>query len=169
MHAEHSAARLDRATWKKIWALNVPPKVRTFVWRVCFDILPTRDNLHRRRVRVDPRCELCCQQTESAGHLLWECPLARNVWALCRGRIQKCSNSAQEVFSLFHQMVGCLSQQDLEKWAVISWGIWNARNKFYFEKIQLHPKVIFMVLLVIWTSINVSLMLNRMTDFFASG
>ena len=106
---------------------------------------------------------------ESAGHLLWECPLARNVWALCRGRIQKCSNSAQDVFSLFHQMVGCLSQQDLEKWAVISWGIWNARNKFYFEKIQLHPKVIFMVLLVIWTSINVWLLINRMTDFFASG
>ena len=169
VHAEHSAARLDRATWKKIWALNVPPKVRTFVWRACFDILPTRDNLHRRRVRVDPRCELCCQQTESAGHLQWECPLARNVWALCRGRIQKCSNSAQDVFTLFHQMVGCLSQQDLKKWAVISWGIWNARNKFYFEKIQLHPKVIFMVLLVIWTSINVWLLINRMTDFFASG
>ena len=139
---EHSAADSDRHLWRRVWKLNVPPKVRTFVWRACANILPTRDNLHRRKLKVDPRCELCCQHHESTGHLLWECPFARNVWALCSGRIQKCSNMAQDFFLLFGTMVRRLSQVELERWATVSWALWNARNKFYFEQVQLHPRKI---------------------------
>ena len=80
-------------------------------------------------------------ETESAGHLLWECPLARNVWALCQGKIQKCSNDAQDFFALFRMQVDQLTKM-LDKWATISWAIWNARNKFCFKKIQQHPKAI---------------------------
>lgn len=32
------------------------------VWRACSKILPTRENLQRRKVKVKARCELCCQQ-----------------------------------------------------------------------------------------------------------
>ena len=142
VQAEHSRAVTDRAVWKKIWTLHVPPKVRMFVWRACSNILPTRENLHRRKIKVDPQCEVCCQKTESTGHLLWECPLARNVWALCRGKIQKCSNDAQDFFALFQMQADRLTKMELDRWATISWAIWNARNKFYFEKIQQHPKAI---------------------------
>ena len=34
------------------------------------------------------------------------------------------------------------STAELEKWAVVSWGIWNARNKVYIERVQPHPKAI---------------------------
>jgi len=112
-----------------------------FVWCACSNILPTRENLHQRIIKVDPQCKVCCQKTESAGHLLWECPLARNVWALCQGKIQKCSNDAQDFFALFRMQVDQLTKM-LDKWATISWAIWNARNKFCFEKIQRHPKAI---------------------------
>ena len=83
-----------------------------------------------------------CQQPESAGHLLWECPFARNVWALCPGKIQKCPNEANDFFLLFKTLVQRLSTAELEKWAVVSWGIWNARNKVYIERVQPHPKAI---------------------------
>ena len=139
---EHSTAGKDRTHWRKIWKLNVPPKVCNFIWRACSNILPTRESLHRRRVNVDGRCELCCQQPESAGHLLWECPFARNVWALCPGKIQKCPNEANDFFLLFKTLVQRLSTAELEKWAVVSWGIWNARNKVYIERVQPHPKAI---------------------------
>ena len=43
----------------------------------------------RKSSEMDERCELCCQQPETCAHLLWECPFARNVWALVRGRVQK--------------------------------------------------------------------------------
>jgi len=31
---------------------------------------------------------------------------------------------------------------ELERWAVTTWAIWNAGNKYYFEKSQTHPKEI---------------------------
>ena len=129
---------------KEFWALKVPPKVRTFVWRACSKILPTRENLHRRKVMVDPPCEICCQKPESVGHLLWECPLARNVhvWAICQGKIQKCPNDAREFFALSRLLVDRLPEMELDRWVTISWALWNARNKYYFEHVQQHPKVI---------------------------
>ena len=51
---EHSTARTEWHLWRKLWRLNVPPKVRMFLWRACSNVLPTRENLHRRRVQVDP-------------------------------------------------------------------------------------------------------------------
>ena len=35
-----------------------------------------------------------------------------------------------------------LKQRDLEIWVVTAWALWNARNKFYFHKIQLQPSTI---------------------------
>ena len=89
---EHSQVGADGKLWKTVWKLNVPPKVRTFMWRACANILPTRDNLHRQRVDVDRNCEFCRQQPKMGAHLLWECPFARNVWALSSGKVQKCRN-----------------------------------------------------------------------------
>ena len=105
---EHSKARLDKSTWKKIRTLNVPPKVRNFIWRACSDCLPTRANLHRRKVHVEVVCGLCQQKLETTGHILWEYPLARNVWALVKGKIQKCNNEARDFFLLFGFMVQSL-------------------------------------------------------------
>ena len=140
--AEHSRAGLDRPIWKKIWKLNIPPKVRNFLWRACSNILPTRENLHRRRVQMEPWCELCCQCTETVAHVLCECPLARNVWALCQGKVKKCSNTVQDFFSVFKMVVDRYSQREIEQWATVSWSIWSARNKFCFEKFQRHPEQI---------------------------
>ena len=57
---------------------------------------------------VDPWCEICCQKPESVGHLLWECPLARNIRALCQGKIHKCPNDVMEFFALFRMLVDWL-------------------------------------------------------------
>ena len=111
-----------------------------FLWCACANVLPTKENLNRRRIQVDLWCEIYCQQPESVGHLLWECPLAQNVWALCRGGLQKCQNNLCDFILLFRTLLDGLSKTDLERWAVTSWAIWNARNKFYFEKTQSHPK-----------------------------
>uniref|UniRef100_A0A7N2N388 Uncharacterized protein n=1 Tax=Quercus lobata TaxID=97700 RepID=A0A7N2N388_QUELO len=62
--------------------------------------------------------------------------------ALCRGKIQKFSNDAQEILFLFRCLLDKLPRLELERWAVISWAICNARNRFYLEKVQDHPKSI---------------------------
>lgn len=30
--------------------------------------------------------------------------------------------------------------KELEQWSIITWAIWNARNKAYFEKFQTQPQ-----------------------------
>ena len=117
---EHSKARSDKSTWKKIWTLNIPPNVRNFIWRACSYCLPTRANLHRRKVHVEVVCGLCKQKPETTGHILWECPPARNVWALVKGKTQKYNNEARDFFLLFGFMVQSLDQQDLERWATVA-------------------------------------------------
>ena len=121
---EHSTAGQYRHHWKKIWTLNVPPKVRNFLRHACSNILPTRENLSRLKVSVEPHCEFCCQLSESVGHLLWECPFARNVWAMCWGKLQKCSNEAREFFNLFKLLVEKLPQLELEagQWCLGQYG-----------------------------------------------
>lgn len=75
-------------------------------------------------------------------HLLWEFPFARNVWAMMRGRVQKYSNEVQDFFHLFWMLGRKLSKEEMEIWETLSWAIWNARNKAYFEKTHTHSKVI---------------------------
>ena len=54
--------------------------------------------------------------------------------------MQKCSKEVQDFFHLFGVMAEKLTLRELEQWEVVSWSIWNARNKFYFEKTQAQPK-----------------------------
>ena len=69
-YTEHSSAQSHGPTWRKIWRLNVPPKVRTFLWRACSNCLPTKENLLKRRVKGEAKCEICCQKPETASHVL---------------------------------------------------------------------------------------------------
>ncbi|KAK9986113.1 hypothetical protein SO802_031064 [Lithocarpus litseifolius] len=124
---------------KPIWKLNVPPKVRNFVWRACNDILPTRANLFRKKVCTDPLCAICGQTDETVGHVLWGCPMARNVWAMTHGRLQKSGAVVQNFYHLARQLEDRLTGKDMETWATVAWSIWNARNKFCFEEKQSQP------------------------------
>ena len=96
---EHSQGGEDGKLWRTVWKLNVLPKVRTFMWQACANILPTCDNLHQRRVDMDRNCEFYHQQPKMRAHLLWECPFAHNVWSLSSGRVQKCRNEVGKFFN----------------------------------------------------------------------
>lgn len=36
--------------WKQIWKLPTPGVVRNFIWKLCSNILPTKDHLFRRHI-----------------------------------------------------------------------------------------------------------------------
>jgi len=65
--------------WSTLWKLHIPNKLKVFGWRVCHDILPTRENLARKTIIEDQTYELCTRGAEFALHVLWECSVAQDV------------------------------------------------------------------------------------------
>ena len=147
LHHPQSGPTIRRALPSQIGSEDVekdmvykhPSQVQTFIWRACSNILPTKATLLRKKVQVDPTCSVCGQHEETTGHILWECPLAHKVWALVRGRIQRTSSSMPNFFLLTRQMMERLSGKEFELWAMITWALWNARNRIHFQHTQTHP------------------------------
>jgi hypothetical protein len=53
---------------------------KNFMWRACHDLLPTRDNLVRKKIAIDPMCPICGLKAETTFHILWACPSLMDVW-----------------------------------------------------------------------------------------
>ena len=115
--------------WAMLWKLKVPNKIKVFGWRVCQNILPTRDNLVHRRIIDDDTCELCKSTSETVIHAIWECGVARDVWASSLVKLQKCAGGQQDSMQLFEEMQGRLTREELELFLVQAWLLWSQRNR----------------------------------------
>jgi hypothetical protein len=63
-----------RDFWKLVWSLPAPSMLKNFVWKVCHNFIPTRENLFQKSIVDDPMCPLCQGAFESICHTLWSCP-----------------------------------------------------------------------------------------------
>uniref|UniRef100_A0A2N9IBV7 Reverse transcriptase domain-containing protein n=1 Tax=Fagus sylvatica TaxID=28930 RepID=A0A2N9IBV7_FAGSY len=131
-----------RWLWRKTWKLAIPGKIKHFLWRAYHETLPTNHQLHRRKIRSSSLCSVCDQKEETTYHAIWQCPLARNTWALIHGRLQKLSNQDGEFSRLMQWIFKALPKEEVEDWAITAWSIWNARNRFVHEDCQVPPQTI---------------------------
>ena len=66
---ESSSGDARSPLWKKLWHLNIPPKVRIFAWKMCMNALPTFVNLQRRGVNICDISPACGMELESNLHV----------------------------------------------------------------------------------------------------
>lgn len=66
--------------WKKIWCINVIPRIKLFILKACSNSLPTKANLYKRRCLEDPICELCGQEAKIMDHILLHLAATQLVW-----------------------------------------------------------------------------------------
>ena len=59
--------------WREVWRLEVPSKVKNFVWRACKEALPTKANLCRRRIILEATYEACKEENEDVSHAIFFC------------------------------------------------------------------------------------------------
>ena len=71
----------DSKAWEKLWKVNVPPKVKIFLWRLAQQSLPTADLLHHRNMSTITSCSFCGTE-HSWQHSLLHYNVTRCVWAL---------------------------------------------------------------------------------------
>lgn len=105
--------------WKAIWYLQIPEKVKIFMWRAFNDLLPTMENLWKRKVVQFPRCQRCYGMGESIFHALFACKVSKKTWQLtCFGEeMGLCKN--KDVCSLFQFMTGRKNKADMELMAAL--------------------------------------------------
>ena len=71
----------DEKGWSSLWQTKVPSRIRSFLWRLARQSLPTEDVRQHRNMSMMDNCQLC-GNIDSWRHSLIECSMARCLWAL---------------------------------------------------------------------------------------
>jgi hypothetical protein len=67
--------------WKSIWKLNLNDRSRFFIWKIAWNILPTKERLNSVFSSTDITvCPLCKSGEDSIHHLFFNCIFARVIW-----------------------------------------------------------------------------------------
>lgn len=129
---ECSSAFQCSGIWKKLWKMRVPRVVKNFLWRVCNNLLPTKENICRKVIVNDPMCPICSAQLETIRHILWKCNSATAVWMECNWKIHKLSISKDEGMSLAENLMASLDEDDLALAGILARKIWLRRNSVVY-------------------------------------
>lgn len=116
-----------RKFWNSLWKLNVPNKVKFFLWRACTDSTPTMLNLCKWKIVPSAACNHCHVGEEFVLHALWSYEAVCSVWCSCFPALPT-EFSRVSSFRELLELVVC-SSLNSEVFAMVCWAIWNHRNK----------------------------------------
>ncbi|KAL0286150.1 UNVERIFIED_CONTAM: hypothetical protein Sangu_2747200 [Sesamum angustifolium] len=68
----------DGSLGTRIWSLDLHNRLKIFIWRTMFDVLPTKCKLAQLFHITESECIFCGVQVEEAHHLFLCCPFRRN-------------------------------------------------------------------------------------------
>ncbi|XP_030930993.1 uncharacterized protein LOC115956857 [Quercus lobata] len=113
--------------WKRVWKLQIPNKIKVFLWRVCSNALPTLENLKRRKILDDAKFKACLAAEEDTLHAIWSCEKLQHIWFPCFSWVQTEHPQIPDVQELISWVGQWIDK--LELFAVVAWFIWNHRNR----------------------------------------
>ncbi|KAL8162413.1 hypothetical protein V2J09_013902 [Rumex salicifolius] len=134
---ESSSSFSMDSLWKKLWTIDTLPKIKSFMWSACRNLLLVKENLRNRRITSDSFCDVC-GNVESGFHALFSCFKAQDFWILVPD-LAWVGYKAQSVMECLEHGVHFFSSEQLIQWAGLMWGTWNSRNKQIFENECLEP------------------------------
>ena len=117
----------SKQIWNAIWNLNVPNRIKIFLWRAGLNALPSRMNLVKRKVLCDPICPSCGVEKETILHALWSCPALAEVWSIHFAWLSRQTRCCSNFLDLLQSC--CAKRDCFELFAVISSIIWTRRNR----------------------------------------
>jgi hypothetical protein len=128
-----------------IWGMKAPNPVKVFIWRACQNILPTKDNLQKKGISLDPLCLFCKTEVETTKHILWDCPLAADVWGACGRIIQKSYVAGYSFAEVMEVLFDRCNGEDDEVYAETAKRIWFRRNSVVHEGEFIHPNEVIQI------------------------
>ncbi|XP_041004152.1 uncharacterized protein LOC121249517 [Juglans microcarpa x Juglans regia] len=106
-------------------------------------VLPTKENLFKKKVVPDRFCPICCREEETIYHVLWNCHAAGDVWAARESSLQKWNCDEGDFIQLWDKLHQCFNQEKLEEISVILAGICTRRDVKWMPPIADFTKVNF--------------------------
>lgn len=129
---------LEKHLWSSLWKIKAPAKLKHFLWKALSGALAVMDRLRSRGIQVDPMCKVCNNGTDTICHLLFTCPMARDVWERASIVLPSGGFSQNSVFlNLYHllkQMQKKPKDMDVQAFPWIIWYLWKSRNGLIFER-----------------------------------
>ena len=124
-HGQSSNYSQCNKIWKAIWAARVCNKIKTFIWRACRDIQPTKVNLARRKILLDAGCDCCEVGVESMNHIMLSCTYSDMVWKFtCLWGTMSHSTNLSFVY-VADQIMQRKNDPEIAIFFTTSWMIWN--------------------------------------------
>ncbi|KAL8133871.1 hypothetical protein AgCh_009077 [Apium graveolens] len=62
--------------WDMIWRLDIPHKIKIFLWRFCLNNIPVRNLLRGKVIPAPAACDMCVGDVEHLMHLFCDCSFA---------------------------------------------------------------------------------------------
>ncbi|XP_075492415.1 uncharacterized protein LOC142530463 [Primulina tabacum] len=128
-------ARKIQGNWKAIWKLNVPPKIKIFLWRACRECLSHRINMQNRGIQVASLCVVCNKELDTSWHTFITCPFARECWtnAKLRQAVDFNADTTEGFTQWVFKIIQDLSGAELSKFVTILWAIWKQKNSLLWN------------------------------------
>ncbi|XP_056848923.1 uncharacterized protein LOC108820218 [Raphanus sativus] len=127
---------------KDIWSVKTAPKLILFLWSIAQGALPLGKELQRRGINTDTQCP-CCKEEETAMHVFFQCPFAKEVWRLAplSSPVHLAAEADFQDLAVMARTIVCLPPTGVRvpilPWIV--WFLWLARNKLIFENKTAQP------------------------------
>ncbi|XVE79323.1 hypothetical protein DITRI_Ditri14bG0049000 [Diplodiscus trichospermus] len=124
--------------WMIIWHLQVPNRIRSFIWLLQHDRVMCNKERMRRGLTSFGGCEFCNGSLEDMDHVLRKCPEASNLWQslLPAAKFHKQGNLSFHEW-LQYNLCASLSFAGFPNWpasfAITLWWLWKWRNAFVFS------------------------------------
>ncbi|OQU93325.1 hypothetical protein SORBI_3001G521001 [Sorghum bicolor] len=103
--------------WGKLWQLNIPNKIKMFLWHFAHNTLPLRRNIQGEEL------------DEDCGHLFFKCKAIKLCWRrLCMENIRELLETCRSGKEVIEKIWTLKEKDQLKTW-VLLWRWWSARNK----------------------------------------
>ncbi|XVE70642.1 hypothetical protein DITRI_Ditri10aG0087600 [Diplodiscus trichospermus] len=126
------------------YTLNIPSKIKNFVWRAAREVLPNRDTLRSQGVNIPIECVFCAHAIENSWHLFLRCGFAQSCWhaAGLDNIIDNLASSADSFIQWLFDVIGSVKDPMSSKIMKILWSIWRERNERLWKNVQRSPDLV---------------------------
>jgi exonuclease III len=143
---------LSPADWHALWGLKLQARLKHLLWKIAWNLLPTRANIGRFVVSEDANtwvCPFCKGPLETLCHIFLECDLARILWRNSPWSIMSSSFSSRPIsdwilaiiYPTSRLAIPLVETRKFQLFASLTLDfIWLSRNKLIHEALQPDPR-----------------------------